>query len=327
MTQEVQSPSPASAAASGSGSVSPTPGAWPVAMPNPDSSDAGSASPESADAWGNIMPPNNFVSVADLGMAILIGIISLVASRNLPGFLEMTILSRMRLMPGEGYAITTMLRYIIILVGIVVAFNRVGITWSNVHWLAAAVTVGIGFGLQEIFANFVSGLIILFERPIRLGDVVTVGDISGQVARIQIRATTIRDWDNKELILPNREFITGRFVNWSLTDTVVRLVCRIGLSYGADVRRARDLLLEAAAQNPRILKSPRPSALFRDFGDGTLNFDLRCFVGSPDTRLEIMHELNVAILESFRQAGIEIAFPQRDLHIRTLPENFNPAPR
>jgi len=253
-----------------------------------------------------------------------------VTSKNLHGFLQITVLNPFRLQPGESYAITTVLRYCLVLVGMIVIANMLGMTWSKIHWLAAAITVGIGFGLQEIFGNFVSGLIILFERPVRRGDIVTVGDVSGVVTKIQIRATTLRDWENRELILPNKEFITGRFINWSLTDQVLRVVCRVGVSYEADVHKVHDLLVQLALNHPRVLKDPPPSALFSQFGDSTLNFDLRFYVSNADLRLQLQHEMNMAIIDAFRKAGIEIAFPQRDLHVRSLPAglvaNQNPQP-
>lgn len=173
----------------------------------------------------------SFVSVWDLLLVLLTIAVVATAATNLPGFLEMAVFSHVQLERGTGYAITTTLRYAIILVGIIITAQGLGLQWSQVQWLAAAVTLGIGFGLQEIFANFVSGLILLFEQPVRIGDIVTVGDISGVVSRIQIRATTIRDWDNRELILPNKELITGRFVNWTLSDSVTRIVCWVILRF------------------------------------------------------------------------------------------------
>ena len=128
----------------------------------------------------------------------------------------MVILQRLSFDAGSRFAVTTVVRYVIVVVGVVVTFGQLGIGWSKVQWLVAAVTVGLGFGLQEIFANFVSGLIILFERPIRVGDIVTIGGFSGRVTQIRIRATTIRQWDRKELVVPNKEFITGQLINWSL---------------------------------------------------------------------------------------------------------------
>ena len=138
------------------------------------------------------------------------------------------------------------------------AFSTLGLQWSNIQWLVAALSVGLGFGLQEIVANFISGIILLFERPIRVGDVVTVGDVSGTVTRIRIRATTIRDFEQKELLIPNKELITGRLLNWTLSDAVTRVFLTVGVTYGSDVEKAMALILEAAVENPLVLQDPEP---------------------------------------------------------------------
>jgi potassium efflux system protein len=177
--------------------------------------------------------------------------------------------------------------------------------------------VGIGFGLQEIVANFISGLIILFERPVRVGDVVTVGDTDGVVTKIRIRATTIRNWDRKELLVPNKEFITGRVLNWSLSDHVTRLMVPVGVAYGTDVDRALALMREAAEEHPRVLDDPKPVLSFESFGDNSLTLVLRAFIDDLDHRLGTITDLHKAIVGKFRQAGIEISFPQRDLHLDT----------
>jgi len=142
-------------------------------------------------------------------------------AKNIPGLLEIVVLQKLPIDTGGRFAVTAIARYLITVVGVVVAFGAIGVGWSKVQWLVAAISVGLGFGLQEIFANFVSGLMLLFERPIRIGDVVTVGGITGTVTRIRIRATTITDWDRKELVIPNKEFITGQVVNWTLSDAMV----------------------------------------------------------------------------------------------------------
>lgn len=258
-----------------------------------------------------------WITVKDLIVGAVVVLMTFVAGRNLPGLLEISVLQRLPLDPGGRYAITTVSRYLITLAGIVVAFWIIGIGWGNVQWLVAAITVGLGFGLQEIFSNFVSGIIILFERPMRVGDTVTVGGVSGKVARIRIRATTIVDGDRKELIVPNREFITGQLVNWTLTDTILGTVIRVGVAHGSDTDLARRLLLNAAHENENVLAEPSPSASFDQFGESTINFELRVF--APIEKMgTLRHDLNTAIDRAFRDAGIQIAFPQRDLHIRSV---------
>ena len=183
----------------------------------------------------------------------------------------------------------------------------------------AALGVGIGFGLQEIVANFISGLILLFERPIRVGDAVTIGDVSGTVSKIRIRATFITTWDRKELIVPNKEFVTGRLVNWTLSDTVVRVLVPVGIAYGSDTQKAKDLMLEIAKENDKVLDDPPPSVLFMGFGSSSLDFELRAFT-KMDTYLALRDELHMAVDRAFREAGIVIAFPQHDIHVHSVEE-------
>ncbi len=197
--------------------------------------------------------------------------------------------------------------------------RQLGIGWQNVQWLVAAMTVGLGFGLQEIFANFVSGIILLFERPARVGDIVTVGAITGTVTKIRIRATTILDWDNKELIVPNKEFVTGNLVNWTLSNPNLRLVLKVGVAYGSDTRLVTELLYQVANQSLNVLETPEPSVVFNEFGDSSLNFELRLFVSDLKLYRSLRHELHIAIDDIFRQHQIEIAFPQCDLHVKSMP--------
>jgi small-conductance mechanosensitive channel len=192
------------------------------------------------------------------------------------------------------------------------------ITWVSVQWLAAGMTLGLGFGMQEIFANFISGLILLFERPIRIGDVITLGDTTGTVTDIRIRATTVTNWDRKELIVPNKELITGRLLNWTLSDPVNRIVITVGVAYKSDTRKAHDLILVVASEHPNVLDDPAPRVTFESFGDSTLNFVLRCYTANLDIRLDTIHELNEAVHDRFNQEGVEIAFPQMDLHVRSV---------
>jgi potassium efflux system protein len=258
------------------------------------------------------------VTIADAALALLVGVVTYMAVRNLPGLLEMTVLRRLPLDPGGRYAVAAIFRYALGIAGVVITASMIGISWSKVQWLAAAITVGLGFGLQEIFGNFVSGLILLLERPVRVGDIVTVGDLTGTVARIQMRATTIRDWDNRELLVPNKELITGRVVNWTLSDSITRVVFPVGVAYGTDTERARQLLIEVANRSSIVAKEPAPSAVFLGFGDSTLKLELRVYIPERARWLDLMNELNTSIDKAFREARIEIAFPQRDLHVRSV---------
>jgi potassium efflux system protein len=255
------------------------------------------------------------VTLADIGLAILIAIVTYVAMKRFPSLLEILLLQRVNLTASARYTVTTLTTYVIVGIGLLAFFNVIGADWSKLQWLFAALGVGIGFGLQEIVANFISGLIILFERPIRVGDVVTVGDTNGVVTRIQIRATTIRTWDRQELLVPNKEFITGRLLNWSLSDQTTRIKVPVGIAYGSNVQLAMKLMNEAALENANVLAEPPPSIIFDAFGDNALNLVLRCFVDSQDLRLVTITQLHEAINSKFNEAGICIAFPQRDVHL------------
>jgi len=258
------------------------------------------------------------VTAADLGLALAIGALTFLAARNLPGLLEVAVLQRLEVDAGARYAANAISRYLIFVVGVLVVVNLLGLEWSRLQWLVAALGVGLGFGLQEVVANFVSGLIILFERPFRIGDTVTVGEVTGTVTRIRIRATTITDWDRKELIVPNKAFITDQLVNWTLSDPVLRIVVPVGIAYGSDTALARRLLMEVAEANARVLKDPLPQVWFMGFGDSSLNFQVRVFVMGLPELLPTTHELHEGIDAAFRRHGVEISFPQRDLHLRSL---------
>lgn len=257
------------------------------------------------------------VTLADLGLILVIATAALIAVKNLPALLEILLLKNTEVSTSGRYTLVTLTRYTITAVGLLLIVSTLGLQWSQVQWLVAALSVGIGFGLQEIVANFISGLIILFERPVRVGDTVTIGDVTGTVTRIQIRATTIRNWDKQELLVPNKEFITGRLLNWTLTDQLNRMVIPVGIEYGSDTRKALALLSEVAAEHPRILDDPAPMITFEGFGDNALNLVLRCYLETLEFRLTVMTELHQAIDDKFRAAGIGIAFPQRDIHLRS----------
>ncbi|MGD8931771.1 MAG: mechanosensitive ion channel, partial [Chromatiales bacterium] len=257
------------------------------------------------------------VTLQDIGKALIYLSITILLAKQLPAVVEILLLHYTEITAGGRYTVTTLTNYAIITVGLILVFQTIGVDWSKLQWLVAALGVGIGFGLQEIVANFISGVIILFERPIRIGDVVTVGDTDGVVARIQSRATTIRNWDGKELLVPNKEFITGRLLNWSLSDQATRIVLSVGIAYGSNVRQAMRLLEEAARENENVLDDPPPSVIFETFGDNSLGLLLRCFVDSIDLRYPTVSALNETINDKFNAAGIVIAFPQRDLHLHT----------
>ncbi len=256
------------------------------------------------------------VSLLNVVVALLIAILTLVGARNLPGLLEMTALQRLHIDQGTRYAVAAVSRYTIIAVGIVIALNHIGADWSQMQWIVAALGVGVGFGLQEIVANFISGLIILFERPVRVGDIVTIGEDSGTVTRIQIRATSITDWDNREILVPNKSLLTEKVTNWTLTESITRLVLKVGIAYGSDTEFAAKLILDTVKSNAHVLQTPSPSVFFLGFGDSSLDYEVRAFVAAPSQRLTVLHELHIAIERALRENEISIPFPQRDVNLR-----------
>ncbi|ARS47408.1 mechanosensitive channel MscK [Pseudomonas sp. KHPS1] len=258
------------------------------------------------------------ISLMDVLGALIIVAITVALARNLPGLLEVLVLSRLKLAQGSAYATTTLLSYVLVGIGIVSTLSTLGVSWDKLQWLVAALSVGLGFGLQEIFANFISGLIILFERPVRIGDVVTIGNLSGTVSKIRIRATTITDFDHKEIIVPNKTFITGQLINWSLSDTVTRVTLKVGVSYGSDLDLVRKLLLQAAQENPRVLKEPSPIVYFLSFGESTLDHELRIHVRDLGDRNPATDEINRFIDREFAKHGINIAFRQVDVYVKNL---------
>ena len=257
--------------------------------------------------------PISLRDVLDAGVIILI---TIALARNLPGLLEVLFLSRMRLAQGSAYATTTLLSYALSATGFVATLSVLGVSWDKLQWLVAALSVGLGFGLQEIFANFVSGLIILFERPVRIGDVVTIGNLSGTVSRIRIRATTITDFDRKEIIVPNKVFVTDQLVNWSLTDTVTRVIVRIGVAYDTDMDVARDLMMKTMQDNPRVMRDPAPVVLFLGISANTFDNELRFYVRELADRNPSIDEVLRSLVMVFRDNNIDMAFNQLDVFIK-----------
>lgn len=253
------------------------------------------------------------VSLATLINAIFILIITSLVTRHLPPLIDVLLMEWTATTPGSRYAIRMLMQYVIIGTGLAISLSLLGWEWSKVQWLVAALGVGIGFGLQEIVANFISGLILLFERPIRVGDIITAGGGDGTVTKINARATVIESFEGKELMVPNKELITGVVTNWSLSTSNLRVVIPVGVAYGSDVSEAMRILIEVAHDNVSVLDEPAPTATFEDFGDNALMLWLRCYAEREYPR--VWTELRTAINERFNAAGISIAFPQRDVHL------------
>ncbi|MDD6911079.1 mechanosensitive channel MscK [Actinobacillus minor] len=261
------------------------------------------------------------ITLLNLLVAVIIVVVTYVLIRNLSGLLETFVFSNLKLSQGTPYTITTLLTYLLVVLGASLAFSMLGMSWSKLQWLFTALSVGLGFGMQEIFGNFVSGIIILFERPVRVGDMVTIGNFNGTVSKIRIRATTLIDNDKKEVIVPNKAFITERVVNWALTNSMTRLVISIGVAYGSDLDLVKKLLLQAAEENDAVLRDPAPAAYFLSFGASTLDHELRVYVGQLSDRTRTIDTLNRRINQLFAENNIDIAFNQLDIFIKNQSTN------
>jgi potassium efflux system protein len=272
--------------------------------------------------------PSTPLTLWNLLEAILAALFTVVLVRNLPSVIEITLKRRTTLDIGARVAISTLIRYSITIVGMIVVFRFLGVTWDKVQWLAAALTFGLAFGLQEIVANFVSGLILLVERPVRVGDVVTIGNLTGRVTRIRIRATTITLWDRSEMVVPNKEFITTKLVNWTLSDSSRRIEVPLRIAYGANLDLVKDVLVDVAERNPSVLDDPAPHVLVLSFGNDAINVELR-FVVDFGQGLKTKDEVQVAIDKAFRENGIQFALPKSEVRFVSesgdAPDKVDPA--
>ncbi|MBB2898608.1 mechanosensitive channel MscK [Pseudomonas sp. AS2.8] len=250
-------------------------------------------------------------------IALVIAGLTVALARNLPGLLEVLVLSRLNLAQGSAYATTTLLSYVIVGFGTVTTLATLGVSWDKLQWLATALSVGLGFGLQEIFGNFISGLIILFERPVRVGDLITIGNVTGTVNKIRIRATHITDADRKSVVVPNKTFVTSQLINWTLTDTVTRIVLTFGVNRGSDLAQAQQLIMQAVKENARVLHDPEPSLFVTHYGATTLDHELRIYVRELGDRSAATDELIRRVDQLLREAGINLlSTPQMEITLK-----------
>ena len=223
---------------------------------------------------------------------------------------------RLHLARGLPYALSSLLHYVILFLGFLLAVGALGVDLTKVTVLAGAFGVGLGFGLQNVVNNFVSGLIVLFERPIHAGDAIQMGDLAGEVRRIGIRSTTVRTPEGADVIVPNASLVSERVTNWTHSDRLRRMDVRVGVAYGSEPEKVLDLLRGVAASHPGVLAGPAPLALFLGFGDSALNFELRAWTDRFDQWVVIRSELSVAVYAALRDAGMEIPFPQHEVRLR-----------
>jgi small-conductance mechanosensitive channel len=257
------------------------------------------------------------ISFAAIGYAILVFALFVVGTRIIQRFLERRMLPQTGLDIGAQNSIKTGFGYVGVIIAILAATSALGINLENLAIIAGALSVGIGFGLQNVVNNFVSGLILLVERPIKVGDWVIVGGYEGIVKRISVRATEIVTFQRASVLIPNSELISGAVQNWTLKDVSARVDAPVGVAYGSDVAKVTDLLLDCGRKHPEALSEPEPSVIFVGFGDSSLDFILRVHIGNAMKKLRTLSELNYAINTAFAENGIEIPFPQRDLHVRS----------
>lgn len=242
----------------------------------------------------------------------------LYATKYLTNWIVTKALAKSKIDIGVRTSIGKISRYVIITFGVVIILQTLGINLSSLTILAGALGLGIGFGLQNITNNFVSGIIILIERPIKVGDRIEVGKIAGDVVDISMRATTIVTNDNIAMIVPNSEFISSSVINWSYTDRKVRFNFPLGVSYKENPEKIREILIDVALQNDGVMENPKPDVLFTEFGDSSLNFNLRVWTSKYIDRPGVLKsQLYYEIFKRFKQEGIEIPFPQRDLHLKS----------
>jgi potassium efflux system protein len=284
------------------------------------------------------------VNVGDVVKMILILFITAGVWRYLNTFFTVAIFPRMPDDPGIRYAVVTLCRYLVLALGVLAGLSSVHLGIERIGVVLAALGVGLGFGLQEIVSNFVSGLILLLERPIRVGDIVSVGDMTGKIDRINIRATTIINGDNQSMIVPNRQFITGNVINWTHKDKIVRVAIKVSVAIGTEADKVTDLLLSIAHADPDVLNNPVPSSLLDSIGESSLLFNLNVFVPDPSLMGRVKHRLYSEVQHRFEASGIVIPLPARELRVHAMnpaayqhipgasqrwdaPETIPPAPR
>jgi small-conductance mechanosensitive channel len=270
--------------------------------------------------WGPSLGPVKLttLSVAGVALALYLGFF---LSRLMRALMLARIFPRTALDPGVQYTISTTVHYVILILAGLIGLNILGFPLTNLALVAGALGVGIGFGLQNIVNNFLSGLILLFERPIKVGDMLVIDGQWGTVREIRVRSTIFETFDRYVLIIPNSELLSNKVANWTHYGAGInRLTLKVGVSYGSDVRQVTELITEICRANPRVVAALPPQVYFTVYGDSSLDFTIMVHLRTPSDRMPATHELNSAIFEGFKEHGIEIPMPQRDLYIKEWPE-------
>ena len=277
--------------------------------------------------WNLISTPlfqlgSSHISLASLFVVLLILAFFYIVSKIIERAMG-NILKNKSIDPGIKGSIERFSRYLVVMIGVFVALDTIGISLTSIAAVGAVLMVGIGFGLQNIAQNFISGIIILLERPIKQGDIVYVGGVSGKVRDIRVRSTVIETRDDVAIIVPNSQFIAEQVINDSFSGHKIRKILKVGVAYGSDVEKVTQILKKIANEHKQVLEDPGSKVLFMDFGNSSLDFELRFWVSELWTTDAILSDLRYAIDREFRSANVTIPFPQRDLHIKTSEPQFN----
>ena len=256
------------------------------------------------------------ITVLSLVVFVSVLLAVIVLSRVLASTVASRVGRRFQVDPGTEFAVRRLIQYALTVAGVIFAFQFLGVDFSTLAVFFGFLSVGIGFGLQNITSNFVSGLILLFERPIQVGDFVTVGDVEGDVLRINMRSTTVRSVRNISIIVPNSSFVSNEVINWSHGESRVALWVDVGVSYGSDLAAVVSALGDVAEEHAEVLSTPPPEVRLVGFGDSSWNMRLIAWIEDPHANRRLTSELNMAIVQKFRERGVEIPFPQRDVHFK-----------
>ncbi|HCM42691.1 MAG TPA: mechanosensitive ion channel protein MscS [Candidatus Omnitrophica bacterium] len=259
------------------------------------------------------------VTLSGILTAVIVFVVFLFLSGVLQKVLIRRVANQFKMESGMIYALTRVVHYVMLVCGAILATQCIGINLGSFAVVFGFLSVGIGFGLQNVTSNFIAGLILLLERPINVGDMVSVEGHVGKVLQINIRTTVIETADRVSIIVPNSKFIEGHVINWSHGDPKVRVHCPVGVAYGSDIQKVTAILLRVAAEASDAIQDPAPEVAFLNFGESSLDLELLVWTGSPDKQKCLRSEVNYAIYEAFAKEGIEIPFPQRDLHLKTTP--------
>ncbi len=262
----------------------------------------------------------NRVTLTSLLGAVLFVVGAFLVSRLIQGIFKRKLFPRLELVEGQQYTILRLTHYLIILIGLMIGLGWMGLDLSSFAFVAGLFSVGIGFGLQNIVSNFIAGIILLFEQPIKVGDRITVGEIHGDVYEINIRSTTVLTQDNIAIIVPNSDFINGKVTNWSYEDPTVRLHIPLRVAYGSDIDLVARLLLQAARSHVQVLKSPEPQVIFKAFGESALQFELEIWVAQAKEGSQILSDLHHEIHRLFKKNGIDMPYPKQEIHLKNSPQ-------